>query len=100
MPPKSGNGTALTQVPAAAPNRRRCKEGRSDLADLEEAAIAAAAPAFAQDTTVDAVVVTGSRIQRRDFESNSPIVTVSDAVLKATTLALLLACGACSAASA
>jgi outer membrane receptor protein involved in Fe transport len=41
-------------------------------------AAAGAAPAFAQEETAtsDRVVVTGSRIARRDFTANSPIVTV------------------------
>lgn len=54
-------------------------------------AVAAAPSAFAQATGQDEadaagqqIVVTGSRIARRDYESNSPIVTVSDDVLKAS----------------
>jgi iron complex outermembrane receptor protein len=58
-----------------------------------------AAPAFAQDqdtsadetaaaaqeaTEGETIVVTGSRIARRDFESESPIVTLSDAALDDT----------------
>ena len=44
------------------------------------AALAVAAPAFAQDDSsaeVEAVVVTGSRIARQDFVANSPISTVT-----------------------
>lgn len=48
------------------------------------AAIAAAAPAFAQDTTVDAVVVTGSRIARQDFVANSPVSTVTAEQIETT----------------
>lgn len=55
------------------------------------------APASAQDVqeepdTVDetaetgnTIVVTGSRIQRRDFESNSPILTVNEDILNASS---------------
>lgn len=42
-------------------------------------------PSFAQegggtaaDNVLDTIVVTGSRIQRRDYEANSPIVTVEE----------------------
>ncbi|MDO9337730.1 MAG: TonB-dependent receptor [Caulobacter sp.] len=51
------------------------------------AALATAAPAFAQDEAgaeVDAVVVTGSRIARQDFVANSPISTVSAEDIRAT----------------
>lgn len=42
------------------------------------AALATAAPAFAQeDTEVEAVVITGSRIARQDYIANSPITTVT-----------------------
>lgn len=42
------------------------------------AAFATATPAFAQDETeVEAVVVTGSRIARQDYVANSPIATVT-----------------------
>jgi iron complex outermembrane receptor protein len=49
--------------------------------------LAGAPVAFAQDATAeedDRIVVTGSRIQRQDFESNSPIVTVGDEVLRSS----------------
>lgn len=49
------------------------------------AALATAAPAFAQDEgTVDAVVVTGSRIARPDYVSASPIVSVGQEALQKT----------------
>lgn len=42
------------------------------------AVFASAAPAFAQDETeVEAVVITGSRIARQDYVANSPIATVT-----------------------
>ncbi len=42
------------------------------------AAFATAAPAFAQEETeVEAVVITGSRIARQDYVANSPIATVT-----------------------
>ena len=51
--------------------------------------IAFSAPAFAQDGDDGAdsgnntpIIVTGSRIQRQDFESNSPIVTVGSELLE------------------
>ncbi|RYF93253.1 MAG: hypothetical protein EON95_09580 [Caulobacteraceae bacterium] len=51
------------------------------------AALATAAPAFAQDEAgaeVDAVVVTGSRIARQDFVANSPVSTVTAEDIRAT----------------
>lgn len=42
--------------------------------------VALSAPAFAQDDS-GAIIVTGSRIQRADFENNSPTVTVDEALL-------------------
>lgn len=53
------------------------------------------APVHAQDAededTADSqtIVVTGSRIQRQDFESNSPFVTVDEALLKESSTAAL-----------
>ena len=41
--------------------------------------VATATPTYAQDSDDDAVVVTGSRIKKKDFISNSPVATV-DAV--------------------
>src|SRR5690606_13738412 len=47
--------------------------------------LAFAAPAFAQETeeAVESapIIVTGSRIVRRDFQANSPIVTVDQSLL-------------------
>jgi iron complex outermembrane recepter protein len=40
------------------------------------------APATEAVDDVETVVVTGSRIQRRDYEANSPIVSVDDSLLK------------------
>lgn len=50
------------------------------------AAMAAAAPAYAQEdsTEVEAVVVTGSRIARQDFVANSPVATVTAETIEAT----------------
>lgn len=55
-------------------------------------AVLGASPLMAQDASEEpvaeqgeAIVVTGSRIQRRDFESISPIVTANDALLKASS---------------
>lgn len=48
---------------------------------------AGASAALAQDEAAqeeDRIVVTGSRIQRQDFDSNSPIVTVGDEILRST----------------
>jgi iron complex outermembrane receptor protein len=47
-------------------------------------------PVYAQDAapqeeTVDEVVVTGSRIVRRDYNSDSPIVTVTNEALQNTS---------------
>ena len=47
------------------------------LSAVSAAAFAAtAAPSFAQDSDDDTIVVTGSRIVKQDFASNSPIATV------------------------
>jgi iron complex outermembrane receptor protein len=49
--------------------------------------LAGAPGAFAQDASAeedDRIVVTGSRIQRQDFESNSPILTVGDELLRSS----------------
>jgi hypothetical protein len=47
--------------------------------------VAEAAPAPEPSATEgNAIIVTGSRIQRRDFESESPIVTLSDDALEST----------------
>jgi len=61
--------------------------------------ISFAVPAMAQDTPApaggttaegeDTIVVTGSRIARRDFESNSPMVTVDEALLEQSSTAAL-----------
>jgi len=55
------------------------------------AGIATAPVVFAQPATEgvdasegDSIIVTGSRIVRRDYEANSPIVTVGDELFKAT----------------
>ncbi|MBO9604077.1 MAG: TonB-dependent receptor [Novosphingobium sp.] len=59
-------------------------------------AIALSAPAYAQEEGAssgssddNAIIVTGSRIQRKDFESSSPVVTVNDAFLKQTSTAAI-----------
>lgn len=55
-------------------------------------AIAFATPAIAQDTGAeeeDRIVVTGSRIQRRDFDSNSPIVTIDEGLLEQSSTAAI-----------
>lgn len=59
-------------------------------------AIALSAPAYAQDNNEGLneggntpITVTGSRIQRRDFESNSPIVTVDESLFENTGTAAL-----------
>ncbi|WP_377923196.1 TonB-dependent receptor domain-containing protein [Alteraurantiacibacter lauratis] len=53
---------------------------------------AMAAPVMAQDegaSSGDRIVVTGSRIQRQDFEANSPIVTIDETLLERTSTAAL-----------
>ncbi|HSG33939.1 MAG TPA: TonB-dependent receptor plug domain-containing protein, partial [Sphingomonadaceae bacterium] len=57
-------------------------------------AIAFASPAVAQDEDGASeddtpIIVTGSRIQRRDFEANSPIVTVDEDFLKESSSSAL-----------
>ncbi len=49
------------------------------IAQESEPSAAADSPAVPQE-----VVITGSRIQRRDYSSESPIVTVTDAALENT----------------
>lgn len=39
---------------------------------------------MAQDESGEPIIVTGSRIQREDFDSNSPIVTVGDELLRSS----------------
>ena len=57
--------------------------------------VAHAAPALAQSSegssasSDDSIVVTGSRIQRRDYEANSPIVTAGEELLKNTSTAAI-----------
>lgn len=48
-------------------------------------------PAVAQDSQdgEDRIVVTGSRIQRQDFEANSPIVTIDETLLERTSTAAI-----------
>ena len=54
---------------------------------------AMAMPAVAQDAEVtnndDRIIVTGSRIQRQDFESTSPIVTVDQSLLQESSTAAI-----------
>jgi len=47
------------------------------------------APAKASAEQLETIVVTGSRIQRRDYEANSPILTVDDALLKNSSTAAI-----------
>ncbi len=57
--------------------------------------VALATPAVAQDETAEAedagapIVVTGSRIQRQDYNATSPTVTVNEALLENTSTAAL-----------
>ncbi len=48
------------------------------------AAFALAVPAFAQEATVEEVIITGSRIARQDYIANSPVSTVSSEAIQAT----------------
>jgi len=52
-------------------------------------ALTYAAPAYAQDDegSDEPIIVTGSRIQRQDYESNSPIVTVGSELLENSSTA-------------
>jgi outer membrane receptor protein involved in Fe transport len=65
------------------------------LASITSAIIGIATPALAQNAPAPAVepekeiVVTGSRIARRDYEANSPIVTASPALLKDSSTAAI-----------
>ena len=56
-------------------------------------ALSFAAPAYAQDGVTEddnaPIIVTGSRIQRKDFESNSPIVTVNEDLLQQSSTAAI-----------
>lgn len=61
------------------------KAGKAFLMAGAASTLAFAAPAFAQETeeAVESapIIVTGSRIVRRDFQANSPIVTVDQSLL-------------------
>jgi outer membrane receptor protein involved in Fe transport len=46
------------------------------LASAVATALGLLEPAYAQDSQIDEVIITGSRIARRDFEANSPITTI------------------------
>lgn len=45
---------------------------------------ALAAPAFAQEATVEEVILTGLRVARQDYIANSPVSTVSSESIQAT----------------
>src|SRR5262245_40314203 len=47
-----------------------------------------AAPAT-EEVELEAVTVTGSRIARRDYEANSPILTVDESLLKSSSTAAI-----------
>ncbi len=47
------------------------------------AVAALSAPAFAQDATVEEVIITGSRIARQDYIANSPVSTVTAEAIQA-----------------
>src|ERR1700752_3384589 len=71
------------------PMTRDTKIARAVRHALWTSAVAAAAtiPAYAQDqdqqpAEAQTVVVTGSRIVRQDYSSNSPITSVSDSAIK------------------
>lgn len=55
------------------------------LAGTSAAAIAAESDAATEDDGLKEVLVTGSRIQRQDYEANSPIVTVQPELLSNTS---------------
>lgn len=61
--------------------------GAPSAAAIAMSLAATAVPAFAQDEPLvdDRVVVTGSRIARRDFQANSPIVTVESTAFESQT---------------
>ncbi|TIX50133.1 TonB-dependent receptor domain-containing protein [Alteraurantiacibacter aquimixticola] len=53
---------------------------------------AIATPAMAQDEGADEqdrIVITGSRIQRQDFEANSPFVTIDESLLESSSTAAI-----------
>ncbi|WEK46968.1 MAG: TonB-dependent receptor [Candidatus Andeanibacterium colombiense] len=63
------------------------------LAGTVSAIALTAVPAYAQDDSEkkegDAIIVTGSRIQRADYENNSPTVTVDEGLLQNTSTAAI-----------
>jgi outer membrane receptor protein involved in Fe transport len=63
---------------------RAAMMGATSVAALGMSLAAVSTPALAQDEPLltDRVVVTGSRIARRDFQANSPIVTVDEAAFE------------------
>ena len=59
------------------------------LASAIAAALGSATPVRAQQDPTEEIVVTGSRIARRDFEANSPIMTVNaDNFEESSTIAI------------
>ena len=82
-------GSVLASVRAAIANKHKTLifiGSAVALAQLPVGGAAAAdgptAPAGSSDTAIQEIVVTGSRIQRRDYEANSPIVTVDENLFK------------------
>ena len=63
--------------------------GLSAPASVVQAQQADAAQAEASTGELGKIVVTGSRIQRRDYEANSPIVTVDDTLLRNSSTAAI-----------
>lgn len=58
-------------------------------AAAQDSGAAAPEPAAARPAAQEEIVVTGSRIRRRDYESNSPIVTVDDELLQRSASAAI-----------
>jgi iron complex outermembrane receptor protein len=56
---------------------------------LASTAVAQVQDNAATEPELEAVVITGSRIQRRDYEANSPIVTIDDSLLKNSSTAAI-----------
>lgn len=66
-----------------------CSSGLGVLAPVAVAQAQQQQPAAQPPDEVETVVITGSHIQRRDYEANSPILTVGEELLKSSSTAAI-----------
>ncbi len=74
-------GIALLAVPAAMPTQA---DAQADPVPVAPAIGGTAANVVTNSSGADTIVVTGSRISRRDYNAESPVVTVGSAAIAAT----------------